>query len=168
MMMPHRFAPAAAALVLAGALFVAPAHSQAIDPAHLASARAMMTASGANSGLDQIIPNFLEEARRVVIQTRPDLDKVLTEATVAIAPDFKKQQEELLNAVAEQYARRFTKSELDQIAAFYSSPTGKKMVSVLPGLGVETRDYIVTFTQTLSTDIFTKLRAEMKKRGYDL
>jgi uncharacterized protein len=128
----------------------------------------MMAASGADNGLDQIIPNFLEESRRVIIQTRPELDKVLVDATQAIAPEFRAQQEALMNQVATFYARRFTKAEIDQITAFYSSEAGKKMVAALPGIGTETREYLTTWTRQLSTDMLTKLRIEMKKRGYDI
>lgn len=168
MFLPRRITSIACALGLAGALLAMPAFAQAPDPATLASARALMAASGADRGLDQIVPNFLEESRRVIIQTRPELDKPLIEATEAIAPRFIKKREELLNTIASFYARRFTKAELDQVTAFYSSETGKKMVALLPGAIAETREFLQTWTRQLSTDLMTSLREEMKKRGYEI
>lgn len=167
-MMPQPVAFFARAIGFAVVLLAAPALAQTSDPAQIQSARAMMASSGADRGFDQLVPNFLDETRRLMIQTRPELDKPLGEVLLVLAPEFNKRREELLNQIAAFYARRFTKAELDQVTAFYLSDTGKKMVSLLPGVAAETRDLLDDWRRTLATDIMTRVRVEMKKKGIDM
>lgn len=167
-MIAHRVALLAGVAGLLIALCGAPALAQAPDPAQIKAARMMMAASGADRGFDQMIPQFLEETRRMFVQTRPDVDKQTAETLQQLAPEFNKRKDEVLAEVAGFYARRFSKEELDQITAFYTSPAGKKMTELLPGVTAETRQYLDTWTRTLGTDIVTRLRAELKKKGIEI
>ncbi|MGB9067216.1 MAG: DUF2059 domain-containing protein [Candidatus Acidiferrales bacterium] len=45
--------------------------------------------------------------------------------------------DELLDAMEPVYAKHFTKGDIDALAAFYSTPTGKKMLTELPAMTAE-------------------------------
>jgi hypothetical protein len=161
-------AGAAKAVVLAAVLFAIPAQAQAPDKQHIQAARSMMDKSGASRGFDDVVPSFLEESKRLFLQTRPEIAAELDQVSLAIAPDFLKRKEELLNSIAALYVRRFSVQELRQIEAFYNTPVGQKFVDLLPGILGQAREVSADWSAQLSEDIVTRMRAEMKKRGIDL
>ncbi len=161
-------AGAAKAVVLAAVLFAIPAQAQTPDKQHIAAARAMMDKSGASRGFDDVVPSFLEESKRMFLQTRPEIAGELDQVSLAIAADFLKRKEELLNSIAALYAQRFSVQELRQIEAFYNTPVGQKFVDLLPGILGQAREVSADWSAQLSEDIVTRMRAEMKKRGIDL
>lgn len=167
-MVHARIAVAAKAAFVAAVLFAVPAGAQTPDKQHIQAARAMMDKSGAAKGFDSVVPNFLEESKRMFLQTRPEIATQLDQVSIAIAPDFLKRKEELLDQIAVLYARRFTAPELRQIENFYSTPIGRKFVDLLPGILQEARGLSADWGSQLSEDIVTRMRAEMKKRGVDL
>jgi hypothetical protein len=167
-MLHDRIVGAGMAAVLAAMLFAMPAQAQAPDKAHIAAARAMMEKSGAAKGFDGVVPNFIEESKRMFLQTRPEIAVELDQASLAIAPEFNKRKEELLNQIATAYAKRFSREELRQIEAFYNTPVGQKFVDLLPGVLQEVRELSGEWGAQLGQDIVTRLRAEMKKRGHEL
>jgi hypothetical protein len=157
-----------AAIALAAVFMAAPALAQTPDPQQIAAARSMMDRSGASKGFEMVVPNFLEESKRLFLQTRPELAADLDKVAMAMAPEFTKRKEEILNDFALAYARRFTKDELIQIDNFYKSSAGKKFVELLPGVMEEGREKSLAWSRKLSEDIVTRMRAEMKKLGHDI
>jgi hypothetical protein len=82
--------------------------------------------------------------------------------------EYNGKTDELLNEVAKAYATRFSEQELKEIVAFYKTALGKKMLTEEPlaledGFG-RAKDWAGAFSQ----QVVTRMRAEMKKKGYDL
>ena len=65
-------------------------------------------------------------------------------------------------------SRDLNENELTEIAAFFNSPTGQKYVAAQPKILDQLGPYIRDYTIKLSTDVTTRVRADMKKRGHDL
>jgi hypothetical protein len=68
--------------------------------------------------------------------------------------------EDLVAWSADVYTKHFTRKEIDDIAAFYNTPTGKKYASKLPAL---TGDLAAKMMPVL----MTRLPAAMKKHGVE-
>ena len=66
--------------------------------------------------------------------------------------------DDLLNWSADVYTKHFTRKEIEDIAAFYKTPTGKKIASKLPELTGEVGAKVTPV-------LMTRLPAAMKKRG---
>jgi hypothetical protein len=66
--------------------------------------------------------------------------------------------EDLVTWTAEVYTKHFTRKEIEDIAAFYKTPTGKKIASKLPELTGEVGAKVTPV-------LMTRLPAAMKKRG---
>ena len=58
------------------------------------------------------------------------------------------------------YAKHFTKKEIDDIAAFYATPTGKKVARMLPSLSGE-------LGAKMGPPPMTRLPAALKKHGIE-
>ena len=57
-------------------------------------------------------------------------------------------------------------AELKEIVAFYSTPTGKKLVGELPKVAEATLYKIREIGDKISAEVASRLREEMKKRGF--
>jgi uncharacterized protein len=68
--------------------------------------------------------------------------------------------EDLLTWTGEIYAKHFTKKEIDDIAAFYATPTGKKVARMLPALSGE-------MGAKMGPLLMTRLPAALKKHGVE-
>lgn len=132
------------------------------------AARDVIDVSGAADSIKDIVPIFLDEAKNTLTRTRPEIAKDLGEAIKAVEPEFLQRKEDLMNDIATVYAQRFSAQELNEIKAFYTSDTGKKLVQNLPGVLQASYERTQVWSQKMSTDIISRLRQEMKKRGVDL
>lgn len=89
----------------------------------------------------------LNDAQRK--QALQDVEKVLPQA-MEVANKFLSDPaliDEMMDEMIPLYARAYTVAEIEQIAAFYSSPVGKKMLETMPQMmaaGMEAGQRIVT------------------------
>jgi hypothetical protein len=155
------------ALSLAAAL---PAAAQQAQPSatQVQLARELIESNGSLRALDEIVPNYLEQARRMFAQNNPDLTGPLGEVTVSLRKEFEAKRGEVLDGIANAYASRFTEAELKELVAFYKSPTGKKFVTVLPAVLQESFERMQAWSAKLSEEMVGRIRAEMRKKGHEL
>jgi hypothetical protein len=93
-----------------------------------------------------------------------DLDVVAASLRKTFAP----RTNELLANLARLYASRFSEAELKEIAAFYRSPVGKKVIEFEPRVFDEALDGLKGWQEKFAEEVIRQFRAEMKKRGHDL
>jgi hypothetical protein len=148
------------AALLAG---VGMASAQDITEAHLKAARAAVTSIKATDSMDSILPQANQLLKVELIQKNPDLEseivRITDEETLALAP----RRGDLEKEVATAFARAFTEQELNEIAAFHSSPTGVKFLSDSPIVGREVGKAVeiwqLGIARDLSRAVGTKLAA---------
>lgn len=161
-----RRAGVAAGLALAFA--ASPALAQGTPDAKLTLAREVIESSGAAASFQGIVPIFLDEAKRTFTRTRPELAKDLDTVVKTLQPEFDKRREQLLTEVAKIYAERFSDAELTDIKAFYQTPSGKKLVGILPSVLQASYEKTNAWSRQMSQDVITRMREEMKKKGHDI
>lgn len=184
-MMPTRwFASAALALAVAAGCVLcldtaraqAPARPQAQSqsanpnpsPAAIAMAREIITLKGAHQMFDAVVPGVIETAKNQFLPTNPNLNKELNEVAALLHRDFDAKKTEMLNEVARAYARHFNEQELKELIAFYKTALGKKLLVEEP-LAIDdgirrAREWADAFAD----QVVNRMRAEMKKKGFDL
>jgi uncharacterized protein len=160
-----RFAPVA---VIAWQLLAGPALAQQPSAAAIAAARELVELKGAGQMFDPIIVNIVEQTKGALLQTNPQLNKDLTEVSIALRGEFLPRSKELLAEAAKFYAQRFTDAELKELVTFYKSPIGRKMVTQEPQALDETFKYVEQWTTRVGEDVMNRYRAEMKKKGHNL
>jgi uncharacterized protein len=69
---------------------------------------------------------------------------------------------DLINSVIQVYAKYYTEEEIDQIIAFYNSPTGKKMIESTPLILQES----MTTGKNWSQQVSEKIIEQLKEKGY--
>jgi len=143
------------ALAALGLMAGAPAMAQEATPAHLAAARAAIDAIDSTEQFDNILMNAATQIKSDLIGSNPNMQSEISDMVddraIALAP----RRAALENEVARVYAKLFTEQELKEIAAFYGSPTGQKLLKQGP---VASREIMVA-ADVWSNGIVRDLRA---------
>lgn len=120
------------AMAVLGLLWLAPAAAQEASPSHLAAARSAVDAVDSTEQFDNILLNAATQVKADLIGSNPDMQSAISDMVddraLALAP----RRADLENEVARIYAKLFTEKELTEIAAFYSSGAGKKLLKQGP------------------------------------
>ena len=158
----------AAAVVFTMAMFTGLASAEEPTPAAVAVAKELIVLKGSTQLWDAVVPGVIEQAKGVFLQTNPALSKELNDVAARLRTEYAPRASQLVDQVAQLYAQAFTEQELKDALAFYKSPLGKKMVSEEPKILDESFRRIQQWTNKFSEDVMNRMRAEMKKKGYDL
>jgi hypothetical protein len=146
---------AAPAVFAQAAAPAAPAAQPAANPASVAAAHELFEAmnyrsiaSGMLQQMRQQMPAMIAQSAAAGIENNPKLDakqkaaerekisKEMPKAMAMVDSVFgdPTMLDEMLRATEQIYARHFTAAELHQIAAFYKTPVGAKMLATMPQL----------------------------------
>jgi uncharacterized protein len=144
------------------------AGSTAPSAPHLAAARALITASGLSRSFTIIIPQFMDQIAQSLTQTRPEIAKDLNAVLTQLKPEFDRQGDEMINIAAQIYAKQLSEQDLKAAEAFFESPAGKKYVETQPAFLTEVVTAMQGWQGKISTDMMTRVREEMKKKGHEI
>jgi hypothetical protein len=159
-----RLSAVAIALVLSSPA----AFAQQPSSAAVATAKEIVSLSGATAMFNPLVAGVVEQAKLLFLQQDPGLSKDLNEITAKLRSDLNPRQDELTVEMARQYATRFTEPELKEVLAFYNSPTGKKLLVEQPQIGDISLKFAQDWANNLSDEVVGKMREELKKRGHTL
>jgi uncharacterized protein len=167
MIIGHRVRVAAFAVALVVSAPAAYAQQQPSASA-VATARQILGVSGATVMFSPLVAGVIEQAKLLFLQQNPGLSKDLNEIAAQMRTELDPRVEELNAEMARQYATRFTEPELKEVLAFYTSPTGKKMLVQQPQIADVSLKFAQDWATTLSDQVVGKMRDELKKRGHAL
>jgi hypothetical protein len=161
---------AARLVALAGALVLPGSATFAQQPsaAALATAKEFVTISGATLMFNPLVAGVVEQAKLLYLQQNPGLSKDLNEIVAKMRTDLNPRLDELTVEMARLYATRFTEAELKDLLAFYTSPTGKKLLVEQPQVAELSLKFAQDWANKLSDEVVGKMRDELKKRGHAL
>lgn len=161
---------AARLVALVGALALPGAASFAQQPsaAAMATAKELVSVSGATLMFSPLVAGVVEQAKLLYLQQNPGLSKDLNEIVAKMRTDLNPRLDELNVEMARLYATRFTEPELKEVLSFYTSPTGKKMLVEQPQIAELSLKFAQDWANKLSDEVVGKMREELKKRGHAL
>lgn len=161
----------AATLVAGGGAFAAdptaPPAPPPVSPAAVSAADAVLNEIGIKQSIALIVPSMMTQLEHSVTQTRPEIKDSLRQTLRAIQPQFDKSAQQMYAQAADLLASQMSDKELQDVAAFYDSPAGKKFLANEPVFLQKFTALAAPWREQLSTDIMTKAREEMKKKGID-
>lgn len=136
--------------------------------AQIQLAKDIIDVSGAGRAFDPVVPSVMQQTFAGFVQQNPDLQKQLLETMNGLRPAYEKRQSELVDMMATSYASHFTEAELKELLTFYRSATGKKLTVELPLVLEESFTKARDWGGKLSGEISTRVREEMKKKGFTI
>jgi uncharacterized protein len=139
------------------------------SPAALLLAKQLVSLKKAQFAIwDSVVPGVIEQAKNALLQTNPALSKELDTVAQKLRQEFAPRSTELFDIVANLYAQQFTEKELSEIVAFYRSPIGGKLLAKEPTVNDQSLGLVQQWAAKFSEEVIVRMRAEMKKKGYDL
>jgi hypothetical protein len=133
--------------------------------AAIATAKEILTDKHIQELYKEAVPSLVERAKGTLVQSNLNYQKDLNELAPKVAKELIGGEQEIGDQIAKIYASRFSEKELKDIAAWYKSPLGKKVIEQEPQIFAASRVYMDQWAQTFSQKIIDKFRAEMKARG---
>jgi uncharacterized protein len=136
-----------------------PVPAPAPDPKTLAAARRVLEATGASKMVQGLWPSVFETMK----QSQPSIPE---DAWESIDREFRAffSSDEFLSQIATIYAGSFTEDELTQMAAFYETPLGKKIVAKMP----EVTTQCFQLGAEAGRDLAERALKRLKDRGYKI
>lgn len=157
-----RLAMVSAALVLTSPL----AHAQQPSAAALTLAREIVAITGSTNLFDPLIPGVIEQAKLLYLQQNPSLSKDLNDIAAQLRKELTPRLSELTTEIATNYATTFNEQELKDLLAFYKSPVGGKLLSEQPKIADSSMRFAQNWANTLSEQVISRMRDELKKKGH--
>ncbi len=145
-----------------------PPASPPVTPAQLAAARALVVASGMSRSFSVVIPQFVNQIGGSLTETRPELTEDLKAVFAALEPEFEKQADEMTGIAAQIFANHMSEADLKAAVAFFDSPSGKQYVAAQPPIISDMVTAMQGWQGKVSTNMMTRVREEMKKKGHDI
>ena len=170
----------AAGLAVALALIGAPAMAQQknaptvaipgkpASPASIAAAKEILTMKNASAMYSGAVPGLVEKTKNVLLGANLNYRKDLNEVAVIVAKNLAGREKEIGEGMAQIYANEFTEQELKDLATFYKSPLGQKLIANEPKAISGSMAYMNEWAQSFAEVINGQFRTEMKKRGKDI
>ncbi|GIK80640.1 MAG: DUF2059 domain-containing protein [Xanthobacteraceae bacterium] len=145
-----------------------PAVAQQPPAASIALAKELIELKGAQSMFDPLIVGVVEQTKGVLLQTNPQLAKDMEEVAGKLRTELAPRRSELMTRVATLYAQQFTENELKEAVTFFKTPLGRKITTQEPVILDQSFAFMQQWANTLSEEVMSKFRAEMKKKGHNL
>jgi hypothetical protein len=105
---------------------------------------------------------------RQIVQQNPEISEQTNTAIGKILEEYRGRKSELLDQFARVYAVRFTTQELQDIVAFYETPTGQKLSQANSEVNIDLQRVMQVFTNNVRPEFFAKVRAELRAQGIEL
>ena len=164
------------AVLLFGA---APAHAQAQAPqaqapqaaapdldARMDAARRLMTATGAIGMAGQLVDILGQQLVTHLAQMNPGRQaEVQGLVAELLLPEFRARVGELEQPMIRIWADTFTVAEMEELIAFYATPTGRKALAAMPQLAAQANQLGMAWGQRVAQEAFAKHEAAMRARG---
>lgn len=128
-----------ATVAVSASLTLGQAAAQEISESHLKAARAAVAAINATGEYDDILPRTALALKDQLLQQNPDLQDLIETTVNEKAMLMAARRADLEKEAATVYAKVFSEEDLSAIAAFYTSPSGKKLLADGP---IVTREVI--------------------------
>lgn len=164
----HRVGYAIAAATVLIALGSPASAQQKPSPAAIATAKEIITVTGATNLFTPLIPGVIEQAKILFLQQDPGLTNDLNATAAQLRTQLAPRLSEVTDHVAELYASKFTEQELKDLLTFYKSPLGGKLIKDQPVIADGSLRFAQDWANKLSEEVVGMIRAEMKKKGHNL
>ncbi|QUS39370.1 DUF2059 domain-containing protein [Tardiphaga alba] len=161
----------AAVTLPASAQAPAPAAERPIKPASPAAigyAKEILQMKNASAMYANAIPNMVQRVKDSLMQSNLNYQKDLNEVAVVVAQANAGRDKEIGEQMAKIYASDFTEAELKDLAAFYKSPLGQKLLQMEPQSISASVNYMQQWAQQFAEQVNGQFRAEMRKRGKEI
>ncbi len=125
------------------------------------AARELVEISQAGQIMNQMLDAMLPNMMNIALGQNPSLTEEQKEKIRTLTSEgFKERFPEFLDLTALLYAELFSEEELRDILAFQQSPTGQKVISLMPRITTESMTYGQIMGQQVAEEVFATLKQD--------
>jgi hypothetical protein len=157
--------------LLIGMLLLAqPAAAQSTPPPEdaMQAARELVKIMDVGAQFRAILPNLMQALRPAIVQNRPEVGRDFDALVPMMVDTMLARTNEFSEIYAVIYARNFTAQELRDVAAFYRTETGKKLLAKLPVITNEGMLAGQKLGQQMAVDLQQRMVDELRKKGHNI
>lgn len=135
------------------------------SPEALAAAKELIGAMHLTDQYKVIVGDIIQTLKPSIVQGRPEVDRQYDAIAPTLVDAFQPRLSELSDIMAVIYARNLSIEDLQALVAFYSTPTGQRLLEKLPTLAGESR---VAISRTVVGEVRQRMIEELRKKGIGL
>ena len=148
--------------------FSVPAMAQEVPPEQLELARKYIDLTDRAAVYETTLVEIAIGTMRQIVTQNPEVAELTNTAIGKVLEEYKARKGELLDQFARVYAVRFSIQELQEIVAFYESPTGQKLAAANSEANADLQKVMQVFTNNTRPEFFAKVRAELRAQGVEI
>lgn len=153
-------------LVVGWHVAVAPAQAQEVDPKALEQSRRILELTNTQALGEQMLTMIMPQIMDLVAAANPSKEAEVRQLMDEyFEPSLREAIPELMDDCAQVYARHFTAEELAELAEFYGTPLGKKLIATLPQVMVDLNAVGQKWGFTAAQRAMEKLAPVLRERG---
>jgi hypothetical protein len=141
---------------------------QEVPPEQLALARKYIELTDRAAVYEITLVEIGIGTMRQIVTQNPELVDETDVAVGKILEEYRDRKGELLDQFARVYAVRFSVEELQEIVAFYETPTGQKLAQANTEVNSDLQAVLQVFTNNARPEFFAKVRAELRAQGFEI
>ena len=149
--------------------FSMPSFAEELSPAKRADIEKLLEVTGALAVGQQMGSAVVGQMTQVLHQARPDIPaevlNVLPEEVNAVIGANLGAFKAIIIPI---YHKYYTASDIKEMLRFYSTPLGQKMIRVMPTLVNESMQAGQQWGQSMGPEIQKRIKARLKKEGYEI
>ncbi|MGD0850878.1 DUF2059 domain-containing protein [Bradyrhizobium sp.] len=115
-----------------------------------------------------VLPTVIQHLKPAIVQNRADVDRDFDAILPVIMDKMNAKLGDLTNQMASVYANNFTAAELHDLTAFYKSPTGQKLLRMMPVITSQTMAVGQKFGQAAGEEARKQIMEELRNKGHTL
>src|SRR5262249_28712636 len=135
------------------------------DPDPIVAAKELITAIRLPNQFKLMLPQMVQAMKPAVLAGRPQMEGDFDAITAVLLKTMSTRIDDLMDQIAPLYARHFTGDELRQLAAFYRTPVGQKILQTLPVLMQESGTIGQNWGRTIAGELQSQINEELRKRA---
>lgn len=136
--------------------------------ARLASARAFMAVTGSTRQFDEIMPLLGRQLEQAFVNLAPQRGDEVRAVMKEVLSRVIARKGELVERIAAIYADSLTAADLDELARFYTTGVGARLVAAQSEITKRSVAEGQRWGAAIGREIEAEMRRELKKRGFDL
>jgi uncharacterized protein len=152
-------------LCLGGSLWPGAIVAQPAPDDGLKAARELVVAMRSTDQLKLMLQTIFQALKPAFVQGRPQLEKEMDLILPIMLDSLSTRLDEFADEIAAVYARNFTPDEIRDLAVFYRSPTGQKLIDKMPTVAKQSIEIGQAWGRKLAGELQTKIAEELRKRG---
>lgn len=142
--------------------------AQEVAPEQLALARKYIDLTDRGAVFEVTVVETGINTMRQIVTQNPEIQQQTSDAIGKVIQGYRDSKGDLLDQFARVYAVRFTMEELQEIVAFYESPTGQKLATANSEINTDLQRVMQVYTNNLQREFFAKVRAELRAQGIEI